>query len=513
WHFFVLRAEENPFQSAEKNGRQAQNAFQHCWRYLHGWMAHRDPHSGLIPRNLTTSFFWNPADAAADNYPFMVLTAALLEPELLETTLLEMLEQEIRLTNRVDNLPDHFDFAKQNLLYPEVNLERLIFGASEYAKDGLVPLTEWLGESPWSKRMIGMIESIWKRAPVSTHFGKIPSTSQEVNGEQLQVLCRLYWKSRDERYRRWVFRLADYYLLEHLPTEGERLQLDDHGCEIIGGLASAYYLAAHTDAERRKRYREPIHQMLDRVLEVGTNRDGLLYELVNPRTGEILKHELSDNWGYDYNAILSVAQLDGTERYFQAVREVLEKIYKYKNYPWEGGGADGYADAIEGGLNLLNRLPIPSALEWVDYTTEIMLRMQRQDGIIEGWHGDGNYARTALMVGLWKTQGTYVEPWRADLAWGAVERNGTLYLSLHSDWTWRGSILFDIPRHREFLNLPSDYPRINQFPEWFTVELETDYEIQIGQSAPVLVKGQKLRQGLKVSTEPKQALRIKVSRR
>ena len=41
-----------------------------------------DPVTGLIPRNINdkpSKDIWNAKDCAADNYPFMVLTAALLD--------------------------------------------------------------------------------------------------------------------------------------------------------------------------------------------------------------------------------------------------------------------------------------------------------------------------------------------------------------------------------------------------------------------------------------------------
>lgn len=31
--------------------------------------------------------------------------------------------------------------------------------------------------------------------------------------------------------------------------------------------------------------------------------------------------------------------------------------------------------------------------------------------------------------------------------------------------------------HRDIFNLPMDYPRINQFPEWFTADRERKYTI------------------------------------
>ena len=36
----------------------------------------------------------------------------------------------------------------------------VIFGASEYIKDGLVPLNELMGDSPWQNRMIEMLDQL-----------------------------------------------------------------------------------------------------------------------------------------------------------------------------------------------------------------------------------------------------------------------------------------------------------------------------------------------------------------
>ncbi len=509
----AVQAEETDdvFLQAERNGVQAQSAFRHCLKFVHGWLGHRDPASGLIPRNLTKSPYWNARDSAADNYPFMVLTCAMLDRNLYHTTMFEMLQNEIRLTNRLDNLPDDFLFATQTFRTKNYKLDDLIFGGSEYVKDGLIPLTEWLGPTHWSGRMIAIMDSIWKHAPIDTPYGKIPSTNGEINGEQLQVLSRLYWMTHDERYKEWAFRLADYYFLDHLPTDSERLSLDDHGCEIIGGLAGVYFLASQTDPQRREKYREPIYRMLDCILEKGMNEDGLFHMVFNPKTGEILKEELTDNWGYDYNAFLNVGMLDEKQEYLDAVRHVLNRVIDYVAYPWEGGGADGFADSIEGGLNLLNRVPVDSGFEWVDRSTGTLLKKQRDDGVIEGWHGDGNYARTALMFALWKTQGTLAQPWRADLSIGAVEKDGTLCLSVQGDWKWSGTIKFDRPRHRDYFNLPVDYPRINQFPEWFTVEAEKTYSVKIGTQPVKTVKGTNLLKGLPIRIEKEIPLHITVS--
>ena len=57
------------------NGRLAGEAFARSHRFVEGWLAVADTVTGLIPKNLQGDYFWNAQDAAADNYPFMVITS------------------------------------------------------------------------------------------------------------------------------------------------------------------------------------------------------------------------------------------------------------------------------------------------------------------------------------------------------------------------------------------------------------------------------------------------------
>ncbi len=490
--------ESRSWKKEEDNALQARNALQHCYRYVHGWLAQADEKTGLIPRNLEDSPYWNARDAAADNYPFMVLTSALTDRTLYEGRMREMLRTERKLTRRVGNLPDDFLFATQAFRTAEVDLPVIIFGASEYVKDGLLPLTEWLGKSPWSERMLELLDGILEESHLKTPVGVLPATDHEVCGELLQSFCRCYWMTKREPYRTMAFRIADYFFLHHLPTKQKRLRLSDHGCEVIGGLSEAYYLAAHTDSNRRDSWQPAMHQMLDRILEVGRDEFGFFYSKVNPVTGKILRPGLTDNWGYNYNAFLTVAQLEGVERYHEAVQFVLSNLEQRKDYRWQNGSADGYADSIEGALNLLNRIPLDVGFNWVDYSADIMLKKQREDGIIEGWHGDGNYARTAILYALWKSKGLSIQPWRDDVFLGAEQvSDGSLRLAIRAKKPWAGRVLCDIPRHQAHLNIPTDYPRLNQFPEWFTVEEEASYSVtSIGQKKSFSMTGRQLHQGL-----------------
>ncbi len=610
-------ADDNAFVQAMENGKLANEGFIRCRNFVKGWLKHADPATGLIPRNLNRNKdIWNAQDSAADNYPFMVLTAAITDRPMFNGRMLDMLRTETKLTSRIGNLPDTYSFPKKNFQSAQPDIGRIIFGSSEYIKDGLLPLTEWLGPSPWCDRMIGILDDIWKHAPVETKYGKIPSTSQEINGEMLQTLSRIYWMTGDKKYLDWAIRLGDYYLLgDHHPTRvvspakgqwllleltepqqiaraeiawiygdrrsyvfnietsgdkqtwkkifdgkssgksaamesyglpetsgryaringfgnnendwtniaeialygaadeklkvksatasghqvpnkpantfdgdmgtrwsvggagasGPRLRLDDHGCEIVSGLCEIYAAVNFVAPDKKHAYEKPIHEMLDRILEVGRDGHGLFYNWVDTATGA---HDngRTDNWGYNLNGVYTVYLIDKTEAYRQAVRYALGNLTQYySDYKWEGGGADGYADSIEGAINLYNRETIRSAEEWLDYSTRLMWKIQKPDGIVEGWHGDGNFARTTIMYCLWKTRGLTIRPWREDVVFGAVQDGNVLKISIRAEKNWEGKILFDVPRHKTIMKMPLDWPRLNQFPEWFTVEAGKSY--------------------------------------
>lgn len=482
---------DDPWAGAATNGKLSQQAVRFCRSFARGWLVHADPRSGLLPCNLTGDAYWNAKDSAADNYPFIVLTAHVLDDTYLKEAARAILERETKLTARLDSLPDDFLFATQAFRTPEPDLAAIVFGAAEYAKDGLMPIAEWLGPSPWLDRMRALLRDVFGRPQHGTSSGPIPSDDIEVVGDLLQVASRLFWMTGDGQYAEWAFRLADRFLVDTDLLDRDRLVLRDHGSEIIGGLSEACVLAFHEDPERWAAYRPRFRAVLDRVLEIGRNPDGLLVNAIDPRAGRAIDAKLADTWGYVFNAYMTMALIDPEGgRYREAAAKALASIAKYKDYDWEGGSADGYADAIEGAINLLARIPDGAAGTWADDAIGFLYRKQRADGIIEGWHGDGNSARTALIYGLWKTQGTAAAPWRDDLRLGAVRgADGSLFVSLSGEWPWAGTLRFDRPRHRAIMHLPFDYPRINQFPEWFTVDPLAKYEVRLGDAPARAVDG------------------------
>lgn len=497
--------DESPFRIAEQNARRAAEGFYRCRRYVDGWLARADPVSGLIPRNLTASRdLWNGRDSAADNYPYMVLTCALTDRALFEGRMRQMLETEIRITSRLGRLGDHYSFAKKGFAYDAVDLDRLVFDNAEYVKDGLIPLTEWLGPSPWSERMVGLIEDIWANALVETPFGKVPTLNFEVNGDLLQACSRLFWFTGERKYLGWATRLGDYYLLgDHHPTRDmDELRLFDHGCEVVNGLSELYVAVSRAAPEKKRAYEAPLRAIYDRILEIGRNGDGLLYTVM--RKDGAHSSGLCDTWGYNYDGFYTMYLVGGAPGYRDAVRHVLGNLSgKYEGMPWADRSADGHADSIEGAINLFNREPVPSAAEWADRQIRLMWAIQKADGVVEGWHGDGNFARTTIMYCLWKTQGLHAEPWREDVRIGAVRDGGGIAVSLAADKPWVGRVIFDRARHRDNMKLPIDYPRINQFPEWFVAEPGKRYTVRDEASGGQrVVGGQGLLDGIEITLEP-----------
>jgi hypothetical protein len=503
------------FRQAELNGRRANEAFFRCRRYVEGWLAHADLATGLIPRNLGESRdFWNGRDSAADNYPFMVLTAAMTDRPLLEGRLLEMLRTETRLTCRLDRLPDDYSFSKKGWRREKLDLDAMIFDGAEYVKDGLLPIAEWMGPSPWMERMTGITEDIWKHALIETPYGRIPTGNLEACGDLLQASARLYWLTGESKHLDWAIRLGDYFLLgtNHPTRNFEQLRLIDHGCEVVNGLTELYVAVAQARPDKKKAYQQPMHEMFDCILARGRNADGLLYTWFNPRTGQHSK-DLCDTWGYDLDGVYTMWLMDGTRAYREAVRQALNHLKgKYVGACWADTSADGYADSIEGAINLINREPMDSAADWIESQTRMMWAIQKPDGVIEGWHGDGNFARTSLMYALWRTQGGTVQPWRTDVRFGAVRDGATVCFSLVADQPWEGRLFFDQPRHRLFMRLPLDYARINQFPEWFTVDAKTRYQVVINGKGQQAVTGAALAAGLPLHLAPGAVQTVSVSR-
>lgn len=494
----------SPFDVARANGREFERAVQASRRLLHAWMRHADPRTLLLPDRPgadRTAWIYTPHNSGADLYPYLILTAHLTDPELYRGRLLEMLRTEVQYTTVQRSIPADLKLASRELGPAS------FFGAAEYAKDGLIAVSEYLGRTPWFYRMVDMMADAMTDAPVASRFGALAAADAETNGDYLQALVRIAAMTGDARFLSWARRIGDAYIEEVLPGTGgvpghtwdfqahtgaRRLRLRDHGNETIVGLGMLYALEQQLGSPRAGTYRPVIQRMLDRVL-ASANPDGLLYNEVNVDTLEPIDRRLSDNWGYVYGAVYSYYQVTGDVRYRDAVRRVLRALPKYRKYVWEPradpamplGSFDGYADAIESAIYLVSREAVPEAADWIDSEMDVMLRMQRPDGHVEDWYGEGNFNRTALLYAYMKSQGVRPERWEPGVGVGAVRDGDRLVVHLEMPAPRR--IQFDYARHRRVLNFGKNYVRLNEFPEWFTVDENHLYRLR--PAAPGVAQG------------------------
>jgi hypothetical protein len=206
--------------------------------------------------------------------------------------------------------------------------------------------------------------------------------------------------------------------------------------------------------------------------------------------------------------------------YKAQVERTLANLLKpqYKNYRWEGSSIDGYADSIEGGIYLVNRLPVKQALEWTD--REVAANVARSRESLETatlWGTmklESNGVRTVIMHALMHTRGLIARPWRRDLKLGAVQTDDGLAIVLKAEKPWKGKLIFDIPRYRQFMGFSKDWPRMNTLPEWFTVKEKARYTINnISTDSSRNRNGKKLHAGLPVTVPANGEIRLLVEPR
>ncbi|MHC4646367.1 MAG: hypothetical protein ACYTBJ_12775 [Planctomycetota bacterium] len=498
---------------AERSAKYAGIALSKVQRWLHErCLAVRDERSGLFR---STGREWNYRDTAADCYPFYVWAAYYTDKEVLDRVMVETLKAEQRLCNHVDRLPVRYDMdAGQKIVS---DFDAMIYGASEYAKDGLIPIVEITGrEYPWFDRMRGLADDIFKHARIETAYGRIPSTSIEVNGELLQVLPRLYCMTGERKYLDWAHRLADHYLL---PGKFVPSRLSDHGCEIIGGLGLLFAVDTTACPEKCEQYKPHMQYMFDEILRRGTNSDGVIIGSLQETEGPHDDVKIRDGWGYDFVGFLDYDVALGTSRYREAIRGPMTNLLKarYREFDWDHKSRDNVADSVEGGLYLLYRIGVAEAFVWADREIATLLVDHTDPNRLWGVHKlEANTVRTVLIHTLLHTRNTIARPWRQGLELGAAPCRGGICIYMKSDRPYEGLLEFDIPRHRVYMGFEQDWPRMNAVPEWFTVEPDESHRYMvedIDAGWTKVVSGKLLSEGLAVRIEPDKPLRLTVTRR
>lgn len=505
--------------SLARDGRAFEEALAASRRVLEAWLKEADPETALLPDRVaardgsardTTPRVYTAHNSGADLYPYLILTAHLTDPPLLRGRLLEMLRAEAQHTWAADSVPGSFDFNTRQ------RGEASIFSGAEYAKDGMLAVTELMGRSPWFYRMADLMLDLRKHSTVKTRYGILPGKDAETNGDVMQVLVRLATMTGDARYRDWAREIANAYVEEILPgSEGlpsyqwdfekhqgdPRIRLRDHGNEAVVGLTLLYALEKDEGTPYAAKYEPAVRRMLDRIL-ASANEHGMLYNVIDAGTLQPVDKGISDNWGYVYGAVYTFYQVTGEAKYRDAVLHVLRHLPNYRNYPWERTSFDGYADSIESALYLVAREPVPEALDWIESETRVMMAMQQPDGHLEYWYGEGNFNRTLILYAMWKSLGCLPDHWVPGLQLSARRNGRGIQLRVTRTGlaaSWDGRIRFDFARHRRLLNLPKNYVRLNEFPEWFTVDESTLYTLQRDGGEAQTRLGAELIEGVKLS--------------
>ncbi|MDC0936338.1 hypothetical protein OAS39_08615 [Pirellulales bacterium] len=479
-------AEDPAFVEARESARVASYSITKVDRWLHEVALKKiEPDTGLYRPDGA----FNYQDAWADCYPFLCWAAWLTDLETLNGPVRRALHAEI------ENCPKGFFADPKNT-----------FGGSEYVKDGLIAIVEVTGRDEWFNRMRTIQDEIWMNPTIETDYGSIPSTNVEVNGEQIQALARLYTMTGERKYLEQAERLADYYLLrdDFVPQ-----RLRDHGCEIIGGLGLLLGVESVHNPAKAEIYRPPVKKMLDAVLERGTNDDGMMYDQLD-RNDE----GLSDGWGYNYVAYLCYDMVAGEPVYQERIEQTLRNLAKpaYKNRPWEGSSIDGFADSVEGGLYLLNRLPVAEGLAWVD--SEVAANIVYAGDKDKLWGTmklQSNGVRTTILHALMHTRGLVARPWRQDLELGASQTQNGVAVVMKAGSDWSGKLVFDIPRHRLYIGFKRDWPRMNTLPEWFTVEPVQKYVVKdVVSGTQKSYTGKQLHEGLPIALKSATERRLQI---
>jgi hypothetical protein len=517
---------------ARLNAILATEGFRRSRLVLDRWLPRFDPTTGLLPSSLEPDGqLWAYGDTGSDLYPHLAIAAHLLAPES-DRLFTGLLAAERKLGPAV---PDDVRIPGGQPV--GLNLKDRIFGNAEYAKDGLLPMVDRLGPEPWLGRLVEVAEEIIAASETPTrNHGMVPADSTEVNGDMLQVLARTYWATGNRKYLDAASRIARTYTQEVLPSttylppnrwdfvekeplDRRRFRLSDHGNEILPGLLEWHFAATFSGDPEAEADRITIRRMLDRLADKGRSPDGLWMRVIEIPSGRVEQDGFSDNWGYVSQAFLIQSLIEAkapggdaqaAARYREVASKSLAAVASYRYYNWQSGEMDGYADTIESAVYILHEVKDQAADLWLDDQMGALYGYQAPDGAVVERDLDGNFIRSTLLYAYRLTGGARLDPWTPDLLLGGSQDGACLTLWASSGEDWQGRLILDRPRHRDYLNLPFDYARLNKWPEWFTASAGTGYRVTDSQGSSQAVDGKALIDGLPLTLTAGQELTFHV---
>jgi hypothetical protein len=480
------------------------------------WIKHEDFRTKLIPYKLYWGEeydLWRPDQSTSDFYPFLIMSAYFTNKSNFQNLLINT--QLIKQYNYENGLPALVDIKKNRIINKnqviDFDLDNQIFGASEIVKDGMLPLIEYYGKNDWSYEYAKyLIDKINENCHIFSKYGCLPSRIVEVNGEMLISLSRMYKSSKDSKYIDYGMPIFKLYLLKIIPEnnflpceeidisiercDSTEFSISDHSNEIISGIIEFYSIIKDTHYDNEY-YSKIIKVMLNKIKEKKLNEQGFWTN----------NNKVVDSFGYVHNAYLLYSNIDEFD-----IKFINESLVNIENIDLNKFNViDDQADFIESLIYLQYEYNYPHIDYWISENTLKMMSNQNNEGLFMNDYKDGNVARTMILFLLYKTQGIHVNDWKKDLKLGSYKNDDELYVYIESESDWEGVLKFDTERSMKIFN-STYYPRINSFPEWWTVKENNTYEYYLNNEL-IKIKGQKIiDEGIKIKINADSHINIKI---
>ena len=507
----------NLAEAARINAKLSQEALIRAAAVHKAWLRRRHADTKLYAQSPDRPE-WNYRNTAADFFSFHLNAGLLLNPAGM-SSLQETLKAEGALRTEHGLCQPVIAASAEPV---GVDHDELLFGSSEYAKDGLLSLYERHGRELIGGRLLSIVDAVVAQSRTPSRFGLLPGTGAEINGNLLQLCGRLSYAEAREQYADFAARIADATIEQAMAANGglppkfydfekdrvidQTLKLKDHGNEIVLGLAEAYAMAVDRGGggrggeawrERAARWEEPLAKMFEMILEYGVNEQGLLVATMLPSPPRRGDEKLCDNWGYILSAAalfsdaarrcgtLDAQRVAGIDAKADAVARAVFAQH-LGSPPWSGG-LDSRADAVESAIYLAAyRPPLrEQALQWVDSQIALLFDEQDPDGTAVGGYLDGNFIRSSILYSDTRTGGWGVTPWREDVFVGfAADASGRATLTVWASEPYTGALRPPAPRHRTIMKLPWNWARLNSWPEWFVPGAKTRVTRAVGVALP-----------------------------
>lgn len=485
--------------AAQLNGIFSREALRRAHAVHTAWLERKVPGTALYSQK-DGAPEWNYRNTAADFFAFHLLAGLRLNPGSLDSLMATLKSEEALRTSSGLCQPVRARDARQ----VEADHDELLFGSSEYLKDGLLSVLEWHGPDIVLDRMLSITDAIIAESRHNSRFGPIVGKGAEVNGNMMVVCTRLSYVTGRSDYAEYAARIADAVVHQMLPANSglpprffdfeknevidPLVHLKDHGNEVMFGLSEAYAMAVHRSvaeggtgiwSDRVMSWAGPIARMYDLVLQHGARDDGLLANRMHASPPSVAKDTLNDNWGYVLNGATLFVQAgrrsqslpaDLLERLDGRIDQIARSTFaKVPRQPFSGS-SDSDCDAVESALYMAAYRPHlrQTALGWADEQMQFLMELQLPSGLIDGIYLDGNYIRTMLLYADARSGGWQLVPWSANVSVGfAIDAKGIACLTVTADQPYRGRLVPDGERHRLHTRLPWDWPRLNSWPRWW----------------------------------------------